>query len=206
MQILFRILLFFILLTLLSGCAGGKKPVLCHSNCIQPYGAVLGVSSQEVKAYSNCQSQCVNAESSMVDGVYTGIKWQCVEYARRWLLIHKSAVYGDVETAADIWHEVDHLTHVNTNKKIPLESYVNGSKHSPKVGDLLIYARVFYNTGHVAVITNIDFEKGVIEVGEQNYSNDLWPADYARTIQFIQNGENFWLLDGYLIGWKQIVD
>ena len=206
MQFLSRILFSFILLALLASCAGKKIPVLCHTSCIQPYGAVLGVSSQEVKAYSNCQSQCLNPESSLFDGIYTGIKWQCVEYARRWLLIHKGAVYGDVETAADIWHEIDHLTDVATNKKIPLESFLNGSKHPPGVGDLLIYARALYNTGHVAVITNVDFEKGLIEVGEQNYSNDLWPDDYARTIKFIKNGENFWLLDGYLLGWKQIID
>ena len=206
MQLFFRILFSFILLTLIAACAQKTIPILCHTNCIQPYGAVLGVSSQEVKAYSNCQSQCVNSDASMLDGVYTGIKWQCVEYARRWLLIHKGAVYGDVETAVDIWHEIDHLTHVVTNKKIPLQSHLNGSKHPPRVGDLLIYARAFYNTGHVAVITNVDFNKGVIEVGEQNYSNDLWPDDYARTIELIKKGDNYWLLDGYLIGWKQIVD
>lgn len=204
MQLVVRILHGFILVTLLAACAG-KNAQRCHSNCMQPYGTVLGESS-EVKAYSNCQPECVSSDSSTVDGTYTGIKWQCVEYARRWLLVNRGAVYGDVETASDIWREIDHLTHVASKKKIPLESFLNGSPQAPGVGDLLIYASALYNTGHVAVITRVDYEKGVIEVGEQNYKNDVWPDDYARAIKFIKNGDNYWLLDGYLLGWKQIVD
>jgi hypothetical protein len=50
----------------------------------------------------------------------------------------------------------------------------------------------------------VNHEKGFIEVGEQNYSNEPWPEDYARTIQLIKKGENYWLLDGYLLGWKHI--
>ncbi|MDH3871336.1 MAG: CHAP domain-containing protein, partial [Gammaproteobacteria bacterium] len=109
-------------------------------------------------------------------------------------------------TAADIWDQIDHLTHVATNKKLPLESYLNGSIQPPRVGDLLIYARAFHNTGHVAVVTDADYEKGVIEVGEQNYNNEPWPEDYARTVEFIKKGDNYWLLDGYLLGWKHVKD
>ena len=181
-------------------------PAACQTNCISPYGSVLGVSTGAVEAYSNCQSNCVIFEPNKWQGTYTGIKWQCVEYARRWLLVRKGAVYGDVDTAADIWDQIDHLTHVATNKKIPLESYLNGSIQPPRVGDLLIYARAFHNTGHVAVVTDADYEKGVIEVGEQNYNNEPWPEDYARTVEFIKKGDNYWLLDGYLLGWKHVKD
>jgi len=181
-------------------------PVSCLNNCVNPYGVILGISSKDVKAYSNCQSGCVNFEFNTINGVGTGLKWQCVEYARRWLLLHKGLVYGDVETAADIWDKVNHLTHVATNTKIPLESFLNGSKHSPRIGDLLIYARAFNDTGHVAVVTDVNYKKGVIEVAEQNYRNEKWPDDYARTVEFIIKDDSFWLLDGYILGWKQISD
>jgi hypothetical protein len=150
------------------------------------------------------QSKCVIFEPHNWQGTYTGIKWQCVEYARRWLLVHKGAVYGDVDIAADIWDKIDHLTHVASNRQIPLESHLNGSKQPPEIGDLLIYARAFHDTGHVAVVTDVDYENGVIEVGEQNYANEPWPEDYARRIEFIKKGDNYWLLDGYLLGWKHI--
>jgi glutathionylspermidine amidase/synthetase len=190
-----------------SSCSYGANkeiPESCRVGCITPYGKVLGSSASGVEAYSNCQSKCKNYAPNTLKGVYTGIKWQCVEYARRWLLVNKGAVYSEVDVAADIWDKIDHLTHVATIKKLPLKSYLNGSKQSPQAGDLLIYAREFYDTGHVAVITNVNHEKGFIEVGEQNYSNEPWPEDYARTIQLIKKGENYWLLDGYLLGWKHI--
>lgn len=205
MPILFRILYSFIILAIISGCSVREFPALCQTDCTQPYGVVLGSASRGVQAYSNCQSKCVNYEPNSIKDVYTGVKWQCVEYARRWLFVHKGAVYGDVETAADIWDKINHLTHITTNKKIPLESYLNGSINSPMVGDLLIYAREFYDTGHVAVITNIDHDNGFIEVGEQNYNNELWPDNYSRKIKFIKDDDHFWILDSYLLGWKQIV-
>jgi glutathionylspermidine amidase/synthetase len=205
MPVLFRILFSFIILATISACSVREMPASCQTDCVEPYGVVLGSTSQGVKAYSNCQSKCVNYEPHDVKDVYTGIKWQCVEYARRWLFVNKGAVYGDVETAADIWDKIDHLTHVATNKKIPLESHLNGSTNSPRVGDLLIYARAFYDTGHVAVVFNIDHENGFIEVGEQNYNNQQWPDNYSRKIKFINDDGRFWLLDSYLLGWKQIV-
>jgi len=177
-------------------------PAQCQNDCVTPYGEKLGDSPGGVEAYSNCQSDCVNPQSNHWKGTYTGIKWQCVEYARRWLLVKKGAVYGDVDVAADIWNKIDHLTQVATNRTIPLESYLNGSEQAPQVGDLLIYARAFHDTGHVAVVTDADYKQGVIEVGEQNYSNEPWPDDYTRKIELIRKGDKYWLLDGYLIGWK----
>jgi glutathionylspermidine amidase/synthetase len=206
---LFHNLLSFILLALPLNTAHADNaeseiPIACRTDCISPYGRVLGVSTGGVEAYSNCQSRCVIFEPNKWKGTYTGIKWQCVEYARRWLLVHKGAVYGDVDIAADIWDKIDHLTHVATNTRIPLEPHLNGSNQPPQIGDLLVYARAFYDTGHVAVVTDVDYENSVIEVGEQNYNNEPWPEDYARTIEFIKKDNNYWLLDGYLIGWKHV--
>jgi hypothetical protein len=83
---------------------------------------------------------------------------------------------------------------------------VNGAKIPPQPGDLLVYARAFYDTGHVAVVTHVDYENGVIEVAEQNYNNQPWAGDHARTIEFVKQGNSYWLLDGYLLGWKHVND
>jgi len=42
-------------------------------------------------------------------------------------------------------------------------------------------------------------------VSEQNFQNKPWTADYARKITLIKHGENYWLLDGYLLGWKHAI-
>lgn len=200
--------LFFILLLVpaispaFADDAKKEIPLACRTDCVSPYGHVLGADSDDVKAYSNCQSNCVIFEPNKWHGTYTGIKWQCVEYARRWLLVHKGMVYGDVDVAADIWNKIDHLTRVDTKKHVPLKSYVNGSSQPPKVGDLLIYARAFYDTGHVAVVTEVNLKKGVIKVGEQNYNNKPWPGNYARSIQLYKKADHYWLLDAYILGWK----
>jgi len=182
-----------------------ELPVACQTDCKSPYGKMLGKSPRGIEAYSNCQSDCVIFEPNKWNGTYTGIKWQCVEYARRWLLVNTGAVYGDVDIAADIWDKIDHLTDVKTKRSIPLETYLNGSTQSPEVGDLLIYAKAFNGTGHVAVVTGIDISNGLVEVSEQNFQNKSWSADYARKITLIKNGENYWLLDGYLLGWKHAI-
>lgn len=187
---------------LLSGTAYSELPEACTTDCIQTYGVTLGESYSGVPAYSNCQSACVVPEPNKLNGTFTGIKWQCVEYARRWLLVNKGLVYGDVDFAIDIWDSIHFFTRVSTGERVRLESRVNGSDQPPVRGDLLIYARTLYGTGHVAVVIAIDLESGTVEVGEQNYSNEPWPDKYSRKLDLIRRDGKFWLLDPYLIGWK----
>jgi glutathionylspermidine amidase/synthetase len=200
------LLLALLALSLNSAYADNIKalPTECQTDCASQYGQILGVSRRGVEAYSNCQSRCVVYEPNHWKGTYTGIRWQCVEYARRWLLINKGAIYGDVDIAAEIWNRINYLTDVKTNKTLPLESHLNGSKQPPQVGDLLIYARAFNETGHVAVVIDVDYKDGAIEVGEQNYNNEPWPGDFSRKIDLVKKGDNYWLLDAYLLGWKHI--
>ena len=181
-----------------------KLPSSCQIDCISPYGEILGVSKSGVEAYSNCNSKCVIFEPNKWKGTYTGIKWQCVEYARRWLLLNKGAVYGDVEYASDIWDKIDYLTDIKTKNKLPLKSYINGSKKAPQIGDMLIYANEFNNTGHVAIVIDVDIKNGILEVGEQNFNNQSWSNKYARKINLITRNNQYWLLDAYLLGWKHI--
>jgi len=182
--------------------ANKEIPDACQSGCNTPYGEVLGKSPRGIEAYSNCQSGCVIFEPNKWNGTYTGIKWQCVEYARRWLLINTGAVYGDIDIAADLWDKINFLTDVKTNRQIPLESHINGSEQAPEVGDLLVYAKAFNGTGHIAVVTGLDINNGLVEVSEQNFNNEFWPDNHAREIMLIKNHNNYWVLDGYLLGWK----
>ena len=77
-------------------------------------------------AYSNCNSNCVIFEPNHQQDIYTGIKWQCVEYARRWLLEEQGVVFGDVEIAADIW-ELQQVNNPLSNKSLKFDSIVNGA-------------------------------------------------------------------------------
>lgn len=203
---------FFLGCALLTACTHAPAetavspalPKVCSEACETSYGKLLGRSPRNVAAFSNCRSECVAPEPNKIDGTYTGLKWQCVEYARRWLLINRGAVFGDVDIAADIWTDIEHLTRVSDQTTIPLAAKLNGSEQPPQVGDLLIYAKVFYGTGHVAVVLDVNHERKLIKVGEQNFDNQPWTGSHAREIEFIEKDGRIWILDPYLIGWKQI--
>ncbi|MDH5424993.1 MAG: CHAP domain-containing protein [Gammaproteobacteria bacterium] len=195
------LLLSFLMLTNLTVSAEENRQA-CYHDCTNDYGNVLGKTKTGVTAYSNCNNECVIFEAASFDGIYTGVKWQCVEFARRWLLMNYGVVYKDVDYAIDIWGKIDHYLKIADKSQIPVRSYVNGSEQSPVPGDLLIYAKALLNTGHVAVVTNIDKQNNKLYIAEQNYSNKKWPGDYSRAVDYIIKDKRFWVLDEYLIGWK----
>ena len=179
-------------------------PERCTQECVESFGVKVGESFAGIPAYSNCQNSCVNPTPNFVAQVYTGIKWQCVEFARRWLLVKQGVVYGDVDIAADIWN-LDYVYTPDKEKSFPFKGYLNGSSDMPKRGDLLIYASEFYGTGHVAVVLQIDTDQERILVGEQNYDNNKWRNRYARAIPYVDRDNGIWLLDPYIVGWKRVI-
>lgn len=177
-------------------------PTACTTNCISPYGELLG-SAEGTQAYSNCNSDCVVFEPNRERGTYTGIKWQCVEFARRWLVQNRGLTYGDVDVAADIWRSIPHFTRLANGAQVPVDNHPNGSANVPQQGDLLVYAREYLGTGHVAVVVTAEPSKGYITVAEQNFDNRKWLGNHARKIELLEKNGRYWLLDAYLLGWKR---
>jgi hypothetical protein len=65
---------------------------------IEPFGGVLGVTDGGVDVYS-CDYKTAPSGTeydNYVGGVYTGYKFQCVELARRYLLINHGVVFDSV--------------------------------------------------------------------------------------------------------------
>jgi len=183
-------------------------PPACTSDCAAPFGAELGTTPTGLIAYSNCRPDCVLPVPNRWEGTYTGIRWQCVEMARRWLIARRGLTFGDVNLAVDIWDHIDHYSDVETGETFPVESILNGAERPPAVGNLLIYAKALEGTGHVAVVTDLALApgetSGSIEVAEQNYANTPWADDHARRIPLLAHDGRWWLLDPYLIGWKRL--
>ena len=183
----------------------GELPKEYSQDCEITYGTVLGKSVTGIEAYSNCSDKCVNPAPFFIDKTFTGIQWQCVEYARRWLLLNLGVVYGDVDVAADIW-QLDYVMTSDKKSTKAFKSILNGDKqHYAQRGDLLIYSRAFLSTGHVAVVVKVDEKNQRIYLAEQNFSNQVWPGDYARYVSYIIHEGGMWLLDPYLIGWKRVI-
>lgn len=161
-----------------------------HTSADLPFGTVQGIAPGNVPAY--CSDYDTVDETQHPDrqsfkhyhqGVYTGFKWQCVEFARRWLLINTGCVFDDVAMAYDIF-TLRSLTHVEQKQLLPLQAFRNGSQRRPVPGCLLIWEEggEFAVTGHVAIITEVT--DSYVSVAEQNASYEAWPegADYARRL------------------------
>lgn len=195
------------LLLIVVSCGAAAEvatlPQNCTESCVTPYGEVLGTTADGTQSYSNCQAQCVVFDPNRLDGTYTGIKWQCVEFTRRWLLRNRGLSFGDVDVAADMW-ALSSLTRPSDQVSVPLKTHENGSAQPPRRGDLLIYGREYLGTGHAAIVLSVDYRKGIVRVAEQNFKNQKWPGHFARSIQFISKNGRYWLLDAYLLGWKQV--
>lgn len=93
---------------------------------------------------------------SYIDNEYMGHKWQCVEFARRFLFLNHGFVFTDVGMAYEIF-SLRFLRQVVNDNILPLQSFANGSLCPPVAGALLIWQKggEFYQTGHVAVITQL---------------------------------------------------
>jgi glutathionylspermidine amidase/synthetase len=184
-------------------------PKLCGQDCHTSFGQVIGQAGK-TKAYSNCHDACVSDEWHQVSvknhkqKVPTGLKWQCVEYARRWLVENRSLSFAEVKFAYQIW-DLKEAVEIATDQKRAFQHFENKkTTRFPQVGDLLIYDASFTETGHVAVVIGID--KDTILVGEQNYFNRPWEGkQYARRllVEKSKTGK-FWVLDVGLIGWMRV--
>ena len=96
-----------------------------------------------------------------------GVKWQCVEFARRWLLMTRGVWMRSIPTAEQIW-SLSEVVHVASGKKVKLTRHENGrSKVPPRAGDLIIYRRAHdIPFGHVAAIVEVG--KDYVRIAEQN--------------------------------------
>ena len=164
--------------------------------------SVQGVAPGDVPAYSN--HRVFSFRGNYLYGIYTGIQWQCVEFARRWLLLRKSCTFPDIDIAANIWNTLSYVERVTDGKKFRLIGHQNGSNNRPKQDSFLVYPRSRQmSVGHVAVITNID--QDYVYIAEQNNNFHHWPSNYARRAPIsVRNGCYYIDDDFTLYGWMEI--
>ncbi len=179
-----------------------------------PFGTLQGVGPGGVESYSSDYDSADESEyptrssyRSYYDGIYMGYKWQCVEYARRWLYINKGYIFDDVSMAYEIFN-LRNVREIQSNTLLPLNAFKNGSQRHPEPGCILIWEEggEFEHTGHVAIITEV-LPNGVRLV-EQNMDFVPWPEgqNYSREIPAkIGKDGDFWLECSFdnatILGW-----
>ncbi|MGR8921138.1 MAG: glutathionylspermidine synthase family protein [Gammaproteobacteria bacterium] len=150
-----------------------------------PFGTLLGVAPGGVPVYSSDYASANDDElpdrssyRNYVDGIFMGYKWQCVEFARRWLYHNRGCVFGNVAMAYDIF-SLRSLRAVADDALLPLCAFRNGSSRLPEPGCLLIWDEggEFEDTGHVAIVTEVLPQ--AVRFVEQNYEHVPWPERQA---------------------------
>ena len=156
-----------------------------------PFDTVLGVwngitvhSCDYDSVPSMSHWKCPDAYRSELNGTVCGFKWQCVELARRYLLLTSGVVFDSIPMAYDIF-DLKSIRRVSDGKLFKMTAHVNGGKMHPIVGSLLIWKPkgFFKVTGHVAIISAV--HPGSVEIVEQNVEDTVWPkgVNYSRLLR-----------------------
>lgn len=191
---------------------------LQETSC-EKFGTELGRAPGDVPVYSSDYKTVDPHElptrfhfRNFQDGLYTGHKWQCVEFARRWLLKNRGYVFADIAMAYDIFR-LTSAKRIVDKKSIPLHSFENGSQRPPEPGCMLIWNEggEFEVTGHVAIITEVFPDR--VRVAEQNVDNMKWPegCTYSRELKVcIDRDGSYWIdctfPDTSILGWVMQTD
>lgn len=137
-----------------------------------------------------------SGRNTTTDGYNLGLKYQCVEFVKRYYyeyLHHKMPdSYGNAKDFFD-----SNVSDGELNTKRNLIQYSNGSASKPQINDLVIFnSSVFNPYGHVAIISNVSDNE--IEIIQQN------PGPYGKSrVTFnLKQLNNKWVIDDEkTLGW-----
>ena len=183
------------------------------------FGTLLGMAPGEVPVYSSHYPSADNSEfpdresyRSYLDDIFMGYKWQCVEFARRWMYLNQGLIFDDVAMAYDIF-ELRTVRMIRDNALKSIQSFRNGSARPPLPGCLLIWNEggEFEDTGHVAIVTEV--LPNCVRIAEQNMDHHLWPQgqNWSRELALCvdeQGGHwvNCTYAEGSILGWVLVTD
>ncbi|MBK8807821.1 MAG: CHAP domain-containing protein [Bacteroidales bacterium] len=132
------------------------------------------------------------------DGYNIGLKYQCVEFVKRYYLLHYNHKMPDSFGHAKDYFDIS-IEDGQLNEKRNLIQFTNPSKQKPAVGDIVVFsASVFNMYGHVAIVADVKNDE--IEIIQQNpgtfgasrvsisllEQNELWQIDNSRVLGFLR--------------------
>ncbi|HEX2901208.1 MAG TPA: CHAP domain-containing protein [Bacteroidia bacterium] len=139
------------------------------------------------------------------DGYNVGLRYQCVEFVKRYYLEHYRHKMPDAYGHAKDFFDPD-LADGALNKARGLRQFKNGSRSRPQVGDLLVWGPTTWNSyGHVAIVSAVKDERDAgrheVEYIQQN------PGPFGKSrdkIRFKDDRSTYRLMDARLLGWLRM--
>ena len=149
-----------------------------------------------VYVYYNANVGNVNGRNTSADGYNIGLKYQCVEFVKRYYYEYLNHKMPDSYGHAKDFYEKG-LGDGKRSKRRNLIQYANPSNSKPKVDDLLVFDGTTSNKyGHVAIISKVTDSK--IEIIQQK------PGPYgpSRETFKLKHSNGKWKIDNTkILGW-----
>lgn len=151
-----------------------------------------------VYVYYNGSVSNVSGRNTTADGYNLGLKYQCVEFVKRYYYEHLRHKMPDSYGHAKDFYSKS-LKDGQKNKRRNLTQYSNPSLSKPKVNDLLVFdGTVFNKFGHVAIVSKVTNNK--MEIIQQNpgplgksretfsltYKNGKWQIKNQRILGWLR--------------------
>jgi len=149
-----------------------------------------------VVVYYNGSVGNVTGRNTTTTGYNLGLKYQCVEFVKRYYYEYlKHEMPDSYGHAKDFFNKT--LVDGKYNKQRNLTQYTNPSQTKPKVDDLLIFDGTTFNKyGHVAIVSKVVDDE--IEIIQQNPG----PNGKSRKTFDIENHNGKWRIkNDRVLGW-----
>jgi len=150
-----------------------------------------------VYVYYNGSISHVEGRNLAPDGYNLGLKYQCVEFVKRYYYYHyKHKMPDSYGHAKDFFDRT--VKDGALNKKRNLQQFTNPSKHLPQVGDLVIMdATTFNEYGHVCIVSKVTEDE--VEIIQQN-PGPMAPSRDTYSLTKTEEGKYLFGSD-YILGW-----
>lgn len=153
-------------------------------------------SLNHVVVYFNGGVNQVENRNSTTDGYNVGLRYQCVEFVKRYYLeVYNHRMPDSYGHAKDFFDES--IADGSINEKRNLIQFTNPGKSKPRVGDILVFSPTIFNRfGHVAIVSQVN--NGDLEWIQQNPG----PFSSSREKADLQDVSGKWQIKSdRIMGW-----
>lgn len=149
-----------------------------------------------ISVYYNGGIANVTERNTARNGYDFGLKYQCVEYVKRYYYEHLNHQMPDNYGHAKDYYN-SKLKDAEINRQRGLYQFTNPSTFKPELDDLLVYSGTIFNKyGHVAIVSQVFDDK--IEIIQQNAG----PFSNTRETYTIEQIAGLWKINNSrILGW-----
>lgn len=151
-------------------------------------------SLNNVKVYYNGGFSQIHGRNVAADGYNLGLKYQCVEFVKRYYYVHLNHKMPNSYGHAKYFFD-KRVKDGGFNRNRDLRQYTNMSSTKPEVNDLVIFdGSSFNNYGHVAIVSKVKAYN--IEVIQQNVGTKTRASFKLRKV-----GDKWRIESKQALGW-----